>query len=83
MKTFLAEIFYLFGQIDFSLLLCNFGCYLFYCGDKVVHYSLGDLSLHVDDIFLVDEGFVLLSLKLVRNFLQLMVISSCFMLFLS
>jgi len=49
----------------------------------VVHYLLGDLSLHADDIFLADEGFGLLSLKLGRNFLQLLVISSCFMLFLS
>jgi hypothetical protein len=49
----------------------------------VVRYLLGDLYFHVNDIFLVDDGFVLLSLKLLRNFLQLLVISSCFMLVLS
>jgi hypothetical protein len=46
---------------------------------KLRHYLLDDLFMLCGGIFLVEKGFTYYLLELVRNFLYIVVISSCFM----
>jgi hypothetical protein len=75
----LAEIFALLGKIACLSLLCFWMLVLVLWWKKLRRYLLDDLFLLCGGIFLVEKDFTCYLLELVRNFLHIVVISSCFM----
>jgi hypothetical protein len=65
----LAEIFSLFGHLVYLSLLCNIvDAYLVYCGAKWCATFLEACRLHIDEIYLVVEGLILLSCGIGKEF---------------